>query len=66
MYLDAIKREFATSSGIAPEDIVGCTDEEVRRLEDQLGVHVPAAYREWLRWMGHRAGRLLAGNRCFL
>jgi hypothetical protein len=32
MYLDAIKREFAVSNEIAPENIVGCTDEEVRRL----------------------------------
>src|SRR6476660_6596686 len=65
MYLDAIKRELATSSDIAPEDIVGCSDEEVRRLEDQFGVHGPAAYREWLRWMGHRAGGFLRGTDVF-
>ena len=65
MYLDAIKREFATSSGIAPEDIVGCSDEEVRGLEDRFGVHVPAAYREWLLWMGHRAGGFLRGTDVF-
>jgi hypothetical protein len=64
VYLDAIKREFAMSSGIAPEDIVGCTQEEVLRLEELLDVRFPA-YREWLLWMGHRAGRFLRGTAVF-
>lgn len=65
MYLDAIRRKFEASSGIARKDIIGCTEEEVHRLEEQLGIHVPAAYREWLRWMGHGAGGFLRGTDVF-
>ena len=42
-----------------------CTAEEVTRLEQQLGIPLPAAYREFLLWMGHGAGTLFRGSDIF-
>jgi hypothetical protein len=50
-------------SGIAaPESVKGCTEAEVTRLENELGVRLPSAYRDFLRVMGHRAGKFLVGT----
>lgn len=46
--------------GKKPEVAVrGCTDEEVAALEQRIGHTLPAAYREFLRWMGHSGGYFL-------
>ncbi len=43
-------------------DLVPCTVEEIQLLECKLGHSLPEAYKEFLLWMGHSTGRLLAGS----
>lgn len=61
MYLDYARELFAQLP-IAAEDIHPCTEEEVEQLEQQAGDVLPAVYREFLLWIGHRAGILLQGS----
>jgi hypothetical protein len=42
-----------------------CSEGEVATLEQKLGVHLPAAYQEFLLWMGHGAGAFLQGTDVF-
>lgn len=52
--------------GKKPEAVVrGCTDEEVATLEQRIGRFLPAAYREFLLWIGHSAEYLLRGSNVF-
>jgi len=37
-----------------PQEIVGCTEEEISELEQRVGLTLPTAYRDFLRTMGHR------------
>src|SRR4051812_42789113 len=47
-------------NGVAtPDEIRGCSAKEIAELERQEGVHLPKAYREFLRAVGHGAGRLM-------
>ena len=46
----------------APAMIRGCADEEIGRLEKQLGLALPASYRQFLRRMGRSAGTFLRGT----
>jgi SMI1-KNR4 cell-wall len=62
MYLDNVKMHLHELEAIRPEDFISCTEEEVVALEQQLGVTLPEAYREFLLWMGHKAGDLFAGS----
>src|SRR5437868_1425998 len=45
-----------------PEEIVPCTDTEIREIEGAVGVRLPASYKEFLRVAGKRAGCLFAGT----
>jgi hypothetical protein len=40
------------------EDLEGCSDEEIARLERRYSVNLPESYRSFLKVMGHRSGRL--------
>lgn len=44
---------------------IPCTLQEVEELEQWLGHRLPKAYREFLLWMGHSGGGVLAGTNCF-
>ena len=48
------------SGGTGAGDLLGCTEDEVRRLENKYRVALPEAYRRFLRTMGHWSGRLFA------
>ncbi len=65
MYLDEAKARFETSGLIHPKDLIPCTPDEVRVLEDMLKLTLPSSYKEFLYWGGHSAGPLLRGSDCF-
>jgi hypothetical protein len=65
MYLDQTKQYFRDRTGIPAEAVRGCTDEEVRDLEQYIGRQLPAAYEELLFWMGHGAGYIMQGTDFF-
>ena len=41
-----------------PQEIVGCTEEEISELEQRVGLTLPTAYRDFLRTMGAQGGKL--------
>jgi hypothetical protein len=50
-------------AGLAePASICGCREEEIRRLEEGLGVALPASYGQFLARMGRSAGAFLTGT----
>jgi hypothetical protein len=62
MYLDAAMALFSEREAIPPEDVHGFTEEEVLHLEQELGQALPAAYKEFLLWMGHGAKGFMVGD----
>lgn len=43
----------------SPETLVGCSSDEITRLEQKYSVRLPDSYALFLRLMGHRAGNLV-------
>lgn len=48
-----------------PDQIVGCSEAEIKKLETAAGLHLPASYRGFLKRMGHGAGDLFRGTDMF-
>lgn len=42
--------------------LVGCTEEEIIKLEDRIGFKLPGMYKEFLLAGGHGSGRLFQGT----
>lgn len=52
--------------GVANDrDVLGCTDAEIAEVEKDVGVSLPAAYREFLHRMGRSAGNFYVGTDLF-
>lgn len=52
-----------TDAGLCTAATVrGCSAEEIRKLEQRLGIQLPDAYRTFLSVMGHGAGEFLTGT----
>ncbi len=64
MYLDKVKARLSELRIVHPDKIVPCTEEEVGILEGKIGRSLPAAYREFLLWMGRGTGGLFSGSEC--
>jgi hypothetical protein len=54
---ELLDKRTATATSIR-----GCSDAEIAELEYKYGVRVPDTYREFLRRLGHRAGRLVTSE----
>lgn len=44
------------------EPFIGCTDDEIKQLENDIGCELPFTYREFLRAVGHASGKLFQGT----
>ncbi|HZZ81139.1 MAG TPA: SMI1/KNR4 family protein [Gemmataceae bacterium] len=54
------------AKGLArPSELVGCTEDEIRQLEEGSKFRLPAAYRSFLARMGKSAGRMFVGSDAF-
>jgi hypothetical protein len=42
-----------------------CSDLEIIQLEQQQGINLPSTYKDFLKMMGHGAGKFLRGSDCF-
>lgn len=58
--IDILKlTQLMAQSGIAkPSDLIGVSSEEIRKMESDLGLQFPTAYRAYLRSFGRSAGLL--------
>jgi SMI1-KNR4 cell-wall len=65
MYLEQVKNQLIELKLAFPDELLGCTQDELIELEAQLGVLLPKAYQEFLLLMGHGAGKFLRGSDCF-
>lgn len=67
MYLDDLKRQFIEMNARThvADRVIPCTEQEIAQLERQYQLTLPAAYREFLLWMGKGAGNFLAGDACY-
>lgn len=62
MYLEQLKNKIAKSS--ISKKRRPCTEQEISSLEEELGLSLPAAYKEFLLWGGHNTGRIWEGSDC--
>ncbi len=54
------------AAGLAsPEELVGCTGEDISALEKKFALTMPGLYVEWLVTMGRGAGKFLRGSDAF-
>jgi len=65
MYLERAKKKQEDLLHVGYNQPVPCTLQEVEELEQWIGHRLPEAYREFLLWMGHSGGGVLAGTNCF-
>lgn len=65
MYLEQAKNRQEDLLRVGYRQPVPCTLQEVEELEQCRGHRLPEAYREFLFWMGHTSGGVLAGTNCF-
>ncbi len=61
-YLTEIKALAERLEVIHPDEVQGCTEEEIQTLESALHIRLPGAYREFLAWCGKRAGGFFRGS----
>lgn len=63
--IDSIVKTLFDTGLAKPGGVVGCTPDEIHRLEQKFGVTLPAVYREFLEKMGKNAGMLFRGTNVF-
>jgi len=65
VYLEAAKKRFMELDIAETFELIPCTEQEVKALEERLNLTLPKAYQEFLLWAGHGAGHFLRGSDCF-
>jgi len=45
--------------------MIGCTEKEIAKIEHSLNIVLPQAYKEFLAFMGKKAGQFLSGSSAF-
>lgn len=65
MYIDKINELFYHLKISHPKSVFPCTAQEVNDLEATIGLKLPLAYKEFLLWAGHGAGRLMIGSQFY-
>jgi hypothetical protein len=60
-----LRERLITSNLTTPDNIVGCSDDEISELERATGGRLPRSYREFLKVAGKRAGPLLSDTTAF-
>ena len=60
MYLNQFKLLF--DELLSTDNPRSCTEVEVESLENSLKIKLPSAYKEFLMWGGHYAGRVFRGS----
>lgn len=65
MQSSEIRQRLLQSRMIHPSDLIGCLDVEIDAYFGEIGVKVPASYRDYLLAIGHGAGKFLLGTEAF-
>ncbi len=55
-------KELLEKLTLDPKNIKGCSELEIRLLEDRLGIGLPQKYQSFLKLMGHSADRFFLGS----
>ena len=66
MHLTSIKNSYSKRYASEFGEPRGCSERDVKILEQSLGRRLPAAYREYLLWMGNDKHGRLKGSDWFL
>ncbi len=66
MYLSSIKDMYAKRYASEFGEPRGCSERDVKALEQDLGQRLPEAYREYLLWMGNDMHGRLKGSDWFI
>jgi hypothetical protein len=54
--------QLVSSGMVDREDLAGCTQEDLERIEAEAGVRLPASYKQLMSVAGRSAGRFLEGS----
>ena len=65
MNLENIKQQIITSNLAGEDELIGCTQQEVKDIEKAIGHQLPVSYQNFLILMGKNAGQFLRGSDCF-
>src|SRR3954464_9362732 len=63
--ITALSKEMVRAGLARPDELRGCAETEIASIEEQFGVVLPSAYRDWLLAMGKGAGQYLMGTDAF-
>lgn len=63
--IDVLVEQLESSCLVRPEELQGCSEDEIISLESALKCRLPAVYRRFLERMGKSAGRFFQGEDAF-
>jgi SMI1 / KNR4 family (SUKH-1) len=63
--MEQLARDIVAAGLSSPDELKGCTREEIEELQRKFRITLPETYVEWLRIMGRDAGKFLKGSDAF-